>query len=63
MRYVLLAMAALMLLGNAGCFSFDRRENRRHIKYVKEDLRNMHKDIDKFLGLDKPCQLRDVEHP
>jgi len=63
MRYISLAIATLMLLGSAGCFTFDRRHNRRHIKYIKQDLREIHKDIDKFLGTDKASGLRDVEHP
>ena len=63
MRHFLLVLAALSLLGSAGCFSVDRRHNRNHIKYIKQDLLEMHKEIDKVFAWDQRSGLRDVENP
>ncbi|MBM4049211.1 MAG: hypothetical protein FJ279_29270 [Planctomycetes bacterium] len=63
MKRVAFLLAAVCVLSLGGCMSFDPAHNRKHYQDVKEDFHNMHYDIDKAIGHDKPSPLRNQERP
>ncbi len=61
--YRLIALAALVaMLGVLpGCLVQDRDHNRQHYATMRQDLHNLHRDIDHFMAWDEPSQLVDKE--
>lgn len=50
---------SLFIILLPGCYTLDKGHNMQHSETFKNDLMMMHKDIDSFLGVDKPSSLKD----
>ncbi len=55
MRLFFLAVVALLSLAPmSGCLTLDMPHNRRHFRAFREEIRDLHQDIDKTIfGLDR----------
>jgi len=64
MRNLILLVALVAFLGVLpGCLVQDRDHNRQHYKYVRRDLRSMHRDIDHFFLWNESSPLVNREEP